>query len=78
MKKNPVLVLTGLAVAAVAVVAGLTKDKWLDGAPQIVSGLTVNQAPEEKVVADAQTAAPTGQPAEPESTVHPASVSSPP
>ena len=29
MKKNPILVLTGLAVAAVAGVAGLTREQWM-------------------------------------------------
>jgi len=38
--KNPVLVLTGLAIVAVAVVAGLTRDKWLGEAPVITAELT--------------------------------------
>ena len=46
MNKKPILVLTGLAVAAVAGVAGLTRDRWMAMAPQQVATASTTAAPE--------------------------------
>ena len=45
MNKTPIVVITGLAVAAVAGIAGLTKDKWMAGAPQQVASTVAATAP---------------------------------
>jgi hypothetical protein len=43
MKKNPILVFTGLAVAAVAAVMGLTRDRWMPPQPQVAETADVSQ-----------------------------------
>jgi nucleoid-associated protein YgaU len=63
MKKNPILVFTGLAIAAVAAVAGLTRDQWLTPAPQTIAGSETAKTPE--TVAPAEIAAPVEAPAQP-------------
>ena len=63
MKKNPILVFTGLAIAAVAAVAGLTRDQWLTPAPQTIAGSETAKAPE--TAAPAEIAAPAKAPAQP-------------
>lgn len=45
MNKNPIVVITGLAVAAVAGIAGLTKDKWMASPPQQVASIAAATAP---------------------------------
>jgi len=35
MKKNPILVFTGLAVAALAIVAGVTRERWMPSQPAV-------------------------------------------
>ena len=51
MKKNPILIFTGLAIAAVAGVAGLTRDRWIE--PRSVAGNMAEQPPA-KVIAESQ------------------------
>lgn len=67
MKKNPILVFTGLAVAAVAGVVGLTRDKWMPPAAVEVSTGDASQAStatsEPQQAAPATTAAPEAAPA---------------
>ncbi len=67
MSKKPILVLTGMAVAAVAAVAGLTRDQWLASAPQTVAGSEAAKTPEAVASNSEQASAPaqpaTGQPA---------------
>ena len=46
MNKKPIWVLTGLAVAAVAVVGGLTKDMWMAG-PQRVAAVDIVGTPDQ-------------------------------
>ena len=46
MNKNPILVVTGLAVAAVAGIAGLTRDKWMGEAPPQVASTTSSTSAE--------------------------------
>ena len=45
MNKNPIVVITGLAVASVAGIAGLTKDKWMASPPQQVASTAAATAP---------------------------------
>jgi hypothetical protein len=46
MNKKPIVVITGLAVAAVAGIAGLTRDKWQVAAPQQEASAVTATAPE--------------------------------
>ena len=56
MKKNPILVFTGLAVAAVAGVVGLTRDRWMPpAAVEVTTGDASQTAP---AAAEQQPAAP--------------------
>jgi hypothetical protein len=64
MNKKPILILTGLAVAAVAAVAGLTKDRWLAPAPQTVAGGETPKTPEAVASNSNETAAPAQSTAE--------------
>ena len=46
MKKNPILVFTGLAIAAVAGVVGLTRDRWMPpAAVEVTTGDASQTAP---------------------------------
>ncbi len=45
MTKKPILVFTGLAVAAVAGVAGLTRDQWMGDVPSQIAGAEVSKSP---------------------------------
>lgn len=63
MKKNPILVLTGLAVAAAAGIAGLTRDQWMSPAPQVQSGTETTPAPAAAPAVQEQPAAKAEQPA---------------
>ncbi|WP_421695599.1 Ig-like domain-containing protein [Aestuariivirga sp.] len=62
--KTPILVLTGLAIVAAAGVAGLTRDRWMAPAPQVVATAPVAPAPAEQPPAPpAATTAPAETPA---------------
>ena len=46
MKKNPILVFTGLAIVAVAAVAGLTRGQWSAPTPRTIASPEIAKAPE--------------------------------
>ncbi|MBI2719679.1 MAG: LysM peptidoglycan-binding domain-containing protein [Rhizobiales bacterium] len=74
-KSNPILILIGLAIAVIAVVAGITRDRWLPAAPQ--KTVTAEQKPAtsgQSTVTEKSTAAKTAevQPAETQASSEPA------
>lgn len=66
MKKNPILVFTGLAVAALAGVAGLTKDQWYDGAPLTAAKVEISKAPDTAAPTTTTVAETPAKPVEPQ------------
>ena len=68
MKKNPILVFTGLAIAAVAGVVGLTRDRWMPPAAVEVTTGDASQTAPATAEQQAAPAAPEAAPAAEQST----------
>jgi nucleoid-associated protein YgaU len=65
MNKNSIWVLVGLAIVAVAAVAGLTRDRWIAGAPQ-TAAIAVPPQPSGETQVQQQAAQPEQPAAQPE------------